>query len=152
MNKYEFVTNLQRHLTGKVTPEKLREITQYYNDYIDSEIRKGKSEEEVLEMLGDPRLLAKSIAETEGRVGGGYAAGSGAYEDAPGTSADAKRRKVQLDVRAFVTLLVILLLLLVILSAAFGIIGFMLKIFVRYVLPVAIPVALICWLIRALRR
>ena len=71
MNKYEFITNLQRHLTGKVSAEKLQELTAYYNDYIDAQIRKGRTEEEVLLELGDPRLLAKSIVETEGGSRGG---------------------------------------------------------------------------------
>ena len=62
MNKYEFITGLQRHLTGKVSVEKLQELTAYYNDYIDSQIRKGRTEEEVLKELGDPRLLAKTIS------------------------------------------------------------------------------------------
>lgn len=147
MNKYEFITNLQRHLTGKVTPEKLQEITQYYKDYIDSEIRKGKSEEEVLEMLGDPRLLAKSIAETEGRAG----AGGGSktfYEEETG----GKGQKVRVDVRALVTLLVIILILIVVLSAVFGVIGWALGIIVRYVLPVAVPILLVWWLIHLFTR
>lgn len=148
MNKYEFVTNLQRHLTGKVTPEKLQEITRYYNDYIDTEVRKGKSEEEVLEMLGDPRLLAKSIVETEGNAGGRDGAGGGIYED--GTNR--KEQKTRIDVRALITLLVVILILIVVLSAAFGIIGWVLKIVVRYVLPVAIPILFIWWLIRMIRR
>ena len=147
MNKYEFITNLQRHPTGKVTPEKLQEITQYYKDYIDSEIRKGKSEEEVLAMLGDPRLLAKSIAETEGRAG----AGGGAktfYEEETG----GKGQKVRVDVRALVTLLVIILILIVVLSAVFGVIGWALGIIVRYVLPVAVPILLVWWLIHLFMR
>lgn len=148
MNQQEFITNLQRHLTGKVTPKKLQELTQYYNDYIDSEIRKGKSEEEVLHALGDPRLLAKSIVEAEGRSGSGYQSDSGVYEE--GTNGGNGQR-TRLDVRAFVTLLVILLLLVIILSAVFGIIGFVLQVFVRYILPVAVPIVLIYWLICFLR-
>ena len=66
MNKYDFINNLQRHLTGKVSPEQLQDLTRYYNQYIDGEIRKGKTEEEVLASLGDPRLLAKSIISAEG--------------------------------------------------------------------------------------
>ena len=36
----------------------------YYEDYIETEIRKGSTEEEVLAQLGDPRLIAKSILAT----------------------------------------------------------------------------------------
>lgn len=148
MNKYEFISNLQRHLTGKVTPEKLQEITQYYNDYIDSEIRKGKSEQEVLEMLGDPRLLAKSIAETEGVAGGREGAGGDVYEG----ETDRREQKVRVDVRALLTLVGIILLLIVVLSAVFGVIGLALRIFARYVLPVLIPVLFVYWVIQLFRR
>ena len=61
MNKYEFVTELQKYLTGKVSTYKLQDLTRYYQDYIDTEIKKGRTEEEVIASLGDPRLLAKSI-------------------------------------------------------------------------------------------
>jgi len=61
MNKYEFITELQKYLTGKVSAYKLQDLTRYYQDYIDTEIRKGRAEEEVIASLGDPRLLAKSI-------------------------------------------------------------------------------------------
>lgn len=61
MNKYEFITELQKYLTGKVSTYKLQDLTRYYQDYIDTEIRKGRAEEEVIASLGDPRLLAKSI-------------------------------------------------------------------------------------------
>ena len=37
---------------------------EYYSSYIDDEVRKGKTEEEVLEALGDPRLIAKTIVQT----------------------------------------------------------------------------------------
>ena len=44
----------------------------YYQEYIDSEIRKGRNESEVMDQLGDPRLLAKSIIEANKRAGESY--------------------------------------------------------------------------------
>lgn len=83
MNKYEFITSLQRRLTGEVSPAKVRELTDYYSDYIDTEIRKGRSEEEVLASLGDPHLLAKSIVASEGGDGGAHSrGGAGNYSSA----------------------------------------------------------------------
>ena len=38
----------------------------------ESEIRKGRSEAEILSQLGDPRLLAKSIIEANKRAGTNY--------------------------------------------------------------------------------
>lgn len=60
---------LQRALAGGVNSSQVAENVRYYQDYIDTEIRKGKSESEVLTGLGDPRLLAKSIIEANKRAG-----------------------------------------------------------------------------------
>ena len=45
------------------TAEVLSQI-QYYQGYIDGEMRKGKTEEEILDELGDPMLIAKTILES----------------------------------------------------------------------------------------
>ena len=60
---------LQRALAGGVNSSQVAENVRYYQDYIDTEIRKGRSESEVLMSLGDPRLLAKSIIEANKRAG-----------------------------------------------------------------------------------
>jgi uncharacterized membrane protein len=151
MNKYEFITNLQRHLTGKVSPQKLQELTRYYSDYIDTEIRKGKSEEEVLRMLGDPRLLAKTIAETEGKESawGGEDGRNGYTED---VYRDEARRGVHVDVRALLFWIAVIVVLCLVLSVVFKVVGVVLQIFVHYILPILIPIALIYLLISLLRR
>lgn len=60
---------LQRALAGGVNSSQVAENVRYYQDYIDAEIRKGRSETDVLSGLGDPRLLAKSIIEANKRAG-----------------------------------------------------------------------------------
>lgn len=69
MTRNEFVDQLQRTLAGGLGSGQVAEHVRYYQDYIDSEIRKGQTEEEILGMLGDPRLLAKSIIEANKRTG-----------------------------------------------------------------------------------
>lgn len=61
MTKQEFMDKLRLALTGKVPGNVVAENLQYYEDYINTEMRKGKSEEEVLAALGDPRLIARTI-------------------------------------------------------------------------------------------
>lgn len=61
MNKEEFLQGLQNTLSGEVPPAVVRENLNYYNDYIQAEINKGRSEVEVMEELGDPRLIARTI-------------------------------------------------------------------------------------------
>ncbi|MBD5106123.1 MAG: DUF1700 domain-containing protein [Lachnospiraceae bacterium] len=72
MNKYEFIRSLRKTLTGKVDGRELEDTIRYYEDYIDGEIKKGKTESQVLQELGDPRLLAKNIASVNGNTGGFY--------------------------------------------------------------------------------
>ena len=69
MNRYEFIEKLRAALTGKTTQSVINENVRYYEEYLDTEIRKGKDEEEVVAGLGDPRLLAKTIIEAGRRAG-----------------------------------------------------------------------------------
>lgn len=66
MDKYEFIRQLNAALKGRVSNGELNDTIAYYEDYIDTEIKKGRTEEEVVEALGSPRLLAKTIAQTRG--------------------------------------------------------------------------------------
>lgn len=61
MTKQEFLTELQRALTNKLSAAAVAGHVGYYREYIEVEVRKGKREEEVVEELGSPRLIAKSI-------------------------------------------------------------------------------------------
>ena len=65
MRQEEFLTSFQEALTGKVSDKIIQENVGYYRNYINKEIQAGKMEEEVLRMLGDPRLLAKTIIESQ---------------------------------------------------------------------------------------
>ena len=61
MTKIEFINGLQRALVGKMeSSDVIRHVT-YYQEYIEIEVRKGTPEEQVVEELGTPALLAKSI-------------------------------------------------------------------------------------------
>ena len=61
MTRQEFLEELKSSLAGEVSAEVMMDSYRYYSTYIDEEIRKGKSEEEVLEELGKPGLIARSI-------------------------------------------------------------------------------------------
>ena len=58
MDRQEFLEKLRLSLNGRLPAQAVAEHISYYEDYINTEIRKGKSEEEVVGMLGDPRLIA----------------------------------------------------------------------------------------------
>lgn len=65
MTREEFLAQLRASLQGKVSSDHVQENMDYYNSYIIEETRKGKNEQEVLEMLGDPALIAKAIIAAE---------------------------------------------------------------------------------------
>lgn len=74
MNRQEFVDRLKISLSGKVSPALVEENARYYEDYINTQVRLGEAEEDVLEGLGDPRLIARSIVAAENvRTGNGNA-------------------------------------------------------------------------------
>ncbi|MCM1496881.1 MAG: DUF1700 domain-containing protein [Clostridium sp.] len=61
MTKQEFLDELKNALSGEVPPEAMMDSYRYYSDYIEEGIRHGRPEEEILEELGKPALLARSI-------------------------------------------------------------------------------------------
>lgn len=71
MNTGEFLNRLEDALRGKVSNQVIEANLQYYRDYITGEIRKGRTEEQVMDDLGDPRLIARTIIETQGGSGAG---------------------------------------------------------------------------------
>lgn len=76
MGKREFLEKLRTALGGRVSAEVVAENVRYYEDYINIEVRRGRSEEEVLNQLGDPRLIARTIIQTQGGAQrGGRSAG-----------------------------------------------------------------------------
>ena len=64
MTRDEFLSELENALNGSVKPALVNENLRYYEEYIETEKRKGNSEAAVLEELGDPRLIARTIIDT----------------------------------------------------------------------------------------
>ena len=63
MNKKEFLDVLRQTLAGEVSSSTIDQNIQYYNQYISS---KGiEKQQKVIEELGDPRLIAKTIILTD---------------------------------------------------------------------------------------
>ena len=69
MTRDEFINILRRNIAPINDYQFINETIEYYQSYIETEIRKGSSESEVLDSLGDPRLIAKSIMASHG-IGG----------------------------------------------------------------------------------
>ena len=70
MDRNEFVSTLRAVLTGELPASVVEDNVRYYDAYISQEIASGKSEREVMESLGDPRLIARTILDTQRQQGG----------------------------------------------------------------------------------
>lgn len=61
MNRNEFLRILKESLEMSLEKDAINSQLDYYDRYISDEMKKGRSEKEVIEELGDPRLIAKTI-------------------------------------------------------------------------------------------
>lgn len=61
MTRDEFLKELRAAMENDLSGRVVQENVAYYEQYILDEVQKGRSEEEVLQMLGDPWILARTI-------------------------------------------------------------------------------------------
>ena len=83
MRKTEFLQELREALDGEVSASVIQSNISYYDQYISQEAAKGRREEEVIEEIGSPRLIAKTIIDSsegagETGQGGSYTSGDAA--------------------------------------------------------------------------
>ena len=145
MPKQDFIDRLRAALNGRVAEHVLSDTIRYYDDYIDTEMHGGKSEEEVMASLGDPRLLAKTIAETKGGADARFSErqeGGSFQEDAVRNRWEGARPSA-VRIPVWVWLIIFLLVAVLILSAVFSVISFL--------LPVLIPILVIVFLVKLFR-
>ena len=64
MNKLEFIKILEEQLCLEMPKEQATAHVQYYERYINDQIQAGKTEEDILSILGDPRLIAMTLVDT----------------------------------------------------------------------------------------
>lgn len=64
MNKREFLQKLREYLSYELPARYIEKNIRYYDEYIDGEVGHGRSAAEVIEELGDPQLIAKSITDS----------------------------------------------------------------------------------------
>ena len=145
MDRVTFINELKAALASRVNSQVVTENINYYEEYINTEVRKGRNEDEVITGLGDPRLLARNIADAEKRAAASSeyeGSGEYIYEDADSGENGGPKVKVH-HVPLWLVILIVVLVLVLILAAVFSILS--------VVLPGIIPVAcviLIFWLVR----
>lgn len=141
MTKEEFLYELKKELSVLDSAEATAYNLRYYSDYIDAEIAKGRSEQEILDELGNPRWLVNSIKES-GDYGRVQDIIEGPLENIRSNDEDdQKMHTIRIEgMKARILGVAILAIFLLFLVAIFYILG---KIFV-FLLPVLIPILLIC--------
>lgn len=73
MTRKEFLDGLKDKLSGSLPAAEVQNHVAYYNDYIKEEVRKGRREADVLNELGDPWAIARSLigmSESQKETGG----------------------------------------------------------------------------------
>lgn len=61
-----FFRELEDALRGEVSEYEYRDSLAYYREYFREQMSLGKSEAEIIEQLGSPRLIARSIIDAHG--------------------------------------------------------------------------------------
>ena len=174
MRREEFLQQLREALRGQVSQAVINDNLTYYENYILQEIRKGKNEESVIEQLGNPRLLARTIIDTsegnktEGRqdadrrTGGAESsgrnysydnrnqAGNGRWRDDDGDYRRNERgyNRVISGRKAKFILIVILLVVILVLIG----IGYIIGGLISLLAPIIIPLILVLLVFRLMRR
>lgn len=69
MTRNEFLKKLNEELKMSLDKSAINEHVDYYDKYISDEVKAGRKESEVIEELGDPALIAKTIKTVTGTEG-----------------------------------------------------------------------------------
>lgn len=147
------MNRLRAALSGRIPAPQVEDTVNYYVDYINVEMRKGRSEEEVLNALGDPRLIARTIIQTNDSADsygmpGGYqeegfyeqTEGSGFYQD--DYDGFGGRRRI-FRIPGWLLAILVILLVVLVMSVVFSVLSFL--------APIIIVMAAVIFMIKLFR-
>ena len=142
MTRLEFLEQLRKELQGSMSQNAVNDNIDYYDSYIREEMGKGISEEEVLQTLGDPWIIAQTIAD----------AGNGpkekeSYESSGQTYSS---RNVQPSVNTQNQWWKKLLIILVIVMVVMGIFTIGVGL-IRLLAPIVVPVLIVILVVRLIK-
>lgn len=64
MGRREFLDTLRMQLQGVLSPAEIEGHLHYYNEYITESIASGKTEQEIMEELGNPTMIARTLIDS----------------------------------------------------------------------------------------
>ena len=153
MNKKEFLDTLYNQLSGQMPEGSIAAHVQYYRNYIDDAVNQGRTEEEVLNELGDPRLIARTLLDTDSTASGNpqtterysepYTDNSYEYDNSSSGSKKVKSRSFHIDLSTWYGKLAVILI------AAIVIV--LLCTVLSVLIPVMVIFGIVCFIISKLR-
>ena len=155
MRKSEFLQELKEALQGEVSGGVLQENLRYYDNYITQETAAGRREEDVIDEIGSPRLIARTIIDSSEAAGDVPEQGSGYYENQGSgygqqeTGSSGSFRYFNLNKWYWKLLLLVLFFL--VLSVVMGIVGGIFSLLMRFAGPILV-IAFIYWFIKGMRQ
>lgn len=128
MIKHEFISELKEALEHNMSEQKIKEHVEYYEDYIRTEVKNGRLEEDVVNELGDPWAIAKTI-----RLSEGMESKETTYTSEEKQSTEAKRGW---NWKSIIIVVVLCIVVFSLLSAVMGLLGLA----IRYAFPILVVV------------
>jgi len=128
MKKHEFISELKEALEHNLDSQTIKEHVDYYEEYIRGEVKNGRSEEDVVNELGDPWAIAKTIRLSEGMEQ------KGTVYTAEETPSEAPKETT--NWKAILIVVVLCIVVFSLLSALMGLLGLA----IRYAFPILIIV------------
>ncbi len=141
MTKAEFLKALRERLEGEVPDAEIRHTLQYYEEYIFDAVRAGKTESQVLDELGSPLLIAKTIIDTSAMEE--ESGRQQTFEEGPKPEKEPGVRYHSFNLNSWTAKLTLILVMLVFFGLFFTIL--------RVLVPILLPLLMI-WLIVAMIR
>ena len=156
MSKTEFLDILYNQLSGRMPEGNVAAHVQYYRNYIEDEQQKGRTETDILNELGDPRLIVRTLLDTE--VGAGnpqngstysstYSEGTSGYNEYDSSDSargHVKKHSFKLDLSTWYGKVAVILIAAVVLLLLVTILGVL--------IPVVIVAGVIMYIVSQLRK
>lgn len=136
MKQHEFLAQLKIALENELNEQNVNENLEFYKNYIQGELQKGIAEEKVIEQLGDPWAIAKTVILTEKME-----EQEGSTDSEVQNGKEKSYNHVIKEVPKWKIILIVIAIivaLLVLGSMAFGVIAFVLGLVMRFALPIMV--------------
>ena len=144
MTKREFLDTLRSQLQGELSDAQIDGHIHYYEEYIAESMTAGKTESEVLDELGSPVFIAKTLLSTADTKGyQGSESGSGEQEPYRQEENFYGRKVHTWNISPFVVKWVIPIVLVLILLVIFSLLGTVAMLIARFFVPILLVVLVI---------